>query len=333
MTFEQILADLKNKIYRPFYLLSGEESYFIDEISDYIEKYTLTDEEKEFNQSILYGKDVDVATIINSAKRFPMMANYQVLIVKEAQEIEKIEEFNTYLDNIQNSTILVLCYKYKKIDGRTSFKKNTEKKGIFFESKKLYDNEIPGWISNYLKRKQFQITPTACKLLADFLGTDLQKIANEIDKLTINVLQNTTITPEIIEENIGISKEFNVFELQKALANKEIKKANQIINYFAANPKENPLVKILPILYSYFIKVLTYIELPDKSQRNAASVLSVNPYFIKDYESASFKFSKIQLHKVISLLREYDVKSKGVDNASASDGELMKEMVYKILHL
>ncbi len=332
MTFEQILADLKNKIYRPIYLLSGEEPYYIDEIADYIEKHILTDDEKEFNQSVLYGKDIDLATIINNAKRFPMMSNYQVVIVKEAQEIEKIEELNTYLDNIQNSTSLVLCYKYKKIDGRTSFKKNIEKKGVFFESKKLYDNEIPNWITDYIKKQQFQITPNACKLLADFLGTDLQKIVNEITKLIINVPQNTTITPEIIEENIGISKDFNVFELQKALGNKDIVKANQIINYFAANPRENPLVKILPILYSYFIKILTYIELPDKSQRNAASVLSVNPFFVKDYEAASRKYNKVQLHQIISLLREYDLKSKGVDNVSATDGELMKELIFKILH-
>jgi DNA polymerase-3 subunit delta len=332
MTFEQILADLKNKIFRPVYLLSGEEPFYIDEIADYIEKYTLTEDEKEFNQSVLYGKDIDVATIISNCKRFPMMANYQVVIVKEAQEIDKIEELNSYIDNILNSTILVLCYKYKKIDGRTSFKKNAEKKGVFFESKKLYDNEIPGWITNYLKKKEFKITDNACKLLADYLGTDLQKIVNEINKLIINVPQNTSITPEIIEENIGISKDFNVFELQKALGNKDILKANQIINYFAANPKDNPLMKILPILYSYFIKILTYIELSDKSQRNAASVLSVNPFFVKDYEAASRKYSKEQLHQIISLLRQYDVKSKGVDNASVSDGELMKELIYKILH-
>ncbi len=332
MTFDQILTDLKNKIYRPIYLLAGEEPYYIDEIADYIEKHTLTEDEKEFNQSVLYGKDVDVATIINSAKRFPMMANYQVVIVKEAQGIEKIEELNTYLDNIQQSTILVLCYKYKKVDGRTIFKKNIDKKGVFFESKKLYDNEIPAWITNYLKKKQYQISTDACKLLADYLGTDLQKIVNEIIKLIINVPQNTTITPELIEENIGISKDFNVFELQKALGTKDVLKANQIINYFTSNPKENPLVKILPILYVYFVKVLTYIELTDKSQRNAASVLSVNPYFVKDYETASNKYSRIQLHQIIALLREYDVKSKGVDNVSATDGELMKELIFKILH-
>jgi DNA polymerase-3 subunit delta len=332
MTFDQILADLKNKIFRPIYLLSGEEPFYIDEIADFIEKHTLTDDEKEFNQSVLYGKDIDVATIINYAKRFPMMANYQVVIVKEAQEIDKIETLNTYLDNIQTSTILVLCHKYKKIDGRSSFKKNIEKKGVFFESKKLYENEIPNWITNYLKKKEYQITPNACKLLADFLGTDLQKIVNEINKLIINVPQKTNITPEIIEENIGISKDFNVFELQKALGNKDIVKANQIINYFAANPKDNPLVKIMPILYSFFVKVLSYVELTDKSPRNAASVLGVNPFFLKDYEQASHKYNKEQLHQIISLLRLYDVKSKGVDNASATDGELMKELIFKILH-
>ena len=290
MTFEQILTDLKNKIYRPIYLLTGEEPYYIDEISDYIEKYTLNETEKEFNQTVVYGKDIDVPTLINYAKRFPMMANYQVVIVKEAQEIDKIEDLASYLDNMQNSTLLVLCYKYKKIDGRTAFKKNLEKKGVFFESKKLYDNQLPDWITTYLKIKNYQITPNAAKLLADFLGNDLQKIVNEINKLIINVPANTTVTPELIEENIGISKDFNVFELQNALGAKDIVKSNQIINYFAANPKENPLVKVIIILYPFFNKILTYQQLADKSQKNAASVLGVSPFYVKGYEKKKKNF-------------------------------------------
>lgn len=332
MTFEQILTDLKNRIYRPIYLLSGEEPYYINEISDYIEKYILDDTEKEFNQTVMYGKDVDIPTIINNAKRFPMMANYQVLIVKEAQDLDKIEDLAPYLDNIQPSTILVLCYKYKKVDGRTSFKKNIEKKGIFFESKKLYDNQLPDWITNFLKQKNYNITPNATKLLADYLGNDLQKIVNEINKLIINVPAQTAITPDIIEENIGISKDFNVFELQKALGSKNIIKSNQIINYFAANPKENPLVKVIIILYPFFNKILTYQQLSDKSQKNAASVLGVSPFFIKDFEEASKKYSIEKLFQIISILHEYDMKSKGVENASTSDGDLMKELIYKILH-
>lgn len=332
MTFEQIITDLKNRIYRPIYLLSGEEPYYIDEISDYIEENVLDETEKEFNQTVMYGKDVDIPTIINNAKRFPMMANYQVIIVKEAQELDKIEELAPYLDNMQPSTLLVLCYKYKKVDGRTAFKKNLEKKGVFFESKKLYDNQLPDWINQYLKQKNYQITPNATKLLADFLGNDLQKIVNEVNKLIINVAAQTTITPEIIEENIGISKDFNIFELQKALSNKDILKANQIINYFAANPKENPLVKVIIVLYPYFNKVLTYQQLNDKTPKNAASVLGLNPYFMKDYEEAAKRYNFDKLCQIISLLREYDLKSKGVDNVSTSDGDLMKELIYKILH-
>ncbi len=332
MTFEQILTDLKNKIYRPIYLLSGEEPFYIDEIADYIEKNTLDETEKEFNQTVIYGKDIDIPTLVNYAKRFPMMSNYQVIIVKEAQELDKIEELAPYLDNMQPSTLLVLCYKYKKVDGRTSFKKNLEKKGVFFESKKLYDNQLPDWISTYLKQKNYQITPNAAKLLADFLGNDLQKIVNEINKLIINIPSQTAITPELIEENIGISKDFNVFELQKALGAKDIVKSNQIINYFASNPKENPLVKVIIILYPFFNKILTFQQLADKSQKNAASVLGISPFFVKDFEEASKKYSTQKLFQIISILREYDLKSKGVDNVSTSDGDLMKELVYKILH-
>jgi DNA polymerase-3 subunit delta len=245
---------------------------------------------------------------------------------------QKIEDLNAYLENIQESTILVLCYKYKKVDGRSSFKKNLEKKGVYFESKKLYENEIPKWIIDYLKKKQYKISPDACKLLSDFLGNDLQKIANEINKLIINVPAFSTITAEIIEENIGISKDFNIFELQKAIGNKDIVKANQIINYFAANPKENPNIKNMPILSSFFTKLLIYHELSDKSDRSVGAALGLNPYFVKEYHNAARHFSREKLMQIFSLLREYDLKSKGVDNNSASDGELMKELIFKIMH-
>ena len=332
MTFENIISDLKNKIYYPIYFLSGEEPYYIDEISDYIENNVLNETEKEFNQTIVYGKDIDVITLKSIAKRYPMMANYQVVIVKEAQEINKIEELNSYLDNVQPTTILVICYKYKKIDGRTSFKKNLDKKGIFFESKKLYDNQLPEWIINYLKNIGYKISEDAAKLLADNLGDDLSKIVNEILKLTINVPVNSFITPEIIERNIGISKDFNVFELQKALGKKDIFKSNQIINYFASNPKDNPLVKIIPILYSYFNKTLTYQQLADKSLKNIASVLGVSTHYVKDYENTARKYNTTKLFQIISLLREYDLKSKGVDSINVEDSGLMKELIYKILH-
>jgi len=331
-SLEQIINDLKNQIYYPIYLLHGEESYFIDVISEYIEQNVLSDLEKEFNQTIVYGKDSNIPTLISYAKRFPMMANYQVLIVKEAQDLDKIEEFQSYAEHPLNSTLLVLCYKYGKLDKRKGLYKSIEKNGIAFESPKLYDNKIPDWIHNYVRARNYSISPKAAMLLTEFLGSDLSKIANELQKLFINIPAGTEISDEYVEKNIGISKDFNVFELQKALSKKEILKANQIILYFASNPRENPLVKVIPILYSFFSKVLTYHYLPDKTRNNVASALSINPFFVADYQQAAKTFSPGKVIQVISLLREYDLKAKGVDNSSASDGDLMKELVFRILH-
>lgn len=332
ISFENLLSDLRNQIYHPVYLLHGEESYFIDAVSDFIEQHVLSDSEKEFNQTIAYGKDSNVFTLMSYAKRFPMMANYQVLIVKEAQDLDKIEEFQRYVENPLASTILVLCYKYNKFDRRKTLYKAIEKIGVPFESAKLYDNKVPDWINDYLRHRKYSITPKAAALLTEFLGADLGKIVNEIQKLLINIPAGAEINEEYVEKNIGISKDFNVFELQKALARKDVAKANQIIFYFGANPRENPLVKIIPILYSYFSKVLTYHYLTDKSKNSVASALSVNPFFVADYQQAARSFPIGKLITVISYLREYDVKAKGVDNASANDGELMKELIFKILH-
>ena len=332
MKFEQIISDLKNQIYHPIYLLSGEEAFFIDEISDFIEKNVLNESEKEFNQTILYGKETDVPTIIETAKRFPMMSNYQVVIVKEAQEIKKIEELANYAAQPLTSTLLVLCYKYKKIDKRKVFAKTIAKTGVLFESPKLYENKIPDWINTQLQQKELSIRPKAALMLTEFLGTDLGKIANEIEKLAINLPKGTEITDALIEENIGISKDYNVFELQNALGKKNILKANQIINYFAANQKDNPMIKVVGVLYMFFSKLLIFHYLKDKSQNSIASALSVNPFFVRDYQTAAQNYSVKKLVNIVSLLREYDLKSKGVNNISSSDGELMKELVFKILH-
>jgi len=331
-SFEEILSDLKNKIYFPIYFLYGEEAYFIDEIADFIENNVLNEMEKEFNQTIIYGKDTNVPALVSYARRYPMMANYQVIIVKEAQDLDKIEDLAGYVEQPLNSTLLVFCYKYEKIDGRKSFYKTVQKTGVLFESPRLYDDKIPDWIRNYIASKKYSITPKASNLLSEFLGNDLSKIVNEISKLIINIPPGNEITEDYIEKNIGISKDFNVFELQKALGRKDIFKANQIIRHFAANPRENPLVKIIPILYGFFSKVLIYHHLKDKSRLNAASALSVNPYFLPDYQVTAKNYSVPKLVSVISILRAYDGKGKGVDNVSASDGELMKEMVFKILH-
>jgi len=332
MTFNQIIGDLKNKIYRPVYFLSGEEPYYIDEISNFIENNVLTDIEKEFNQTIIYGRDTNINSIVSNAKRFPMMANYQVVIIKEAQYVENLEELDSYIENPLNSTLLVINYKYKKIDKRKSFYKKVAKKGILFESPKFYDNKIPGWISNYIKEKGYTITPKASIMLTEFLGTNLSKIVNEIGKLIINVPKNAQIDDVLIEKNIGISKDFNIFELQKAIGSKNVLKANQIAHYFAANPKDNPLVKTIVLLYSYFTKTLIYHQLIDKSSRNAASELGIVPFFLNDYKIAARNYSFQKLTRIISYLKEYDLKSKGVNSISTTDGELLKELLFKILH-
>lgn len=332
ISFDQILRDLKNQIYYPVYFLFGEEPYFIDEISGFIEHTVLNEQEKEFNQTILYGKDASVPTIISYAKRFPMMANYQVLIVKEAQELDKIEDIQPYIENPLKSTILVLCYKYSKLDKRKGLYKSIEKNGVTFESARLYENKIPDWIHDYLRGKNCSISQKAAILLTEFLGNDLSKVVNELDKLLINTPSGSEITEDYVERNIGISKDFNVFELQKALVKKDVLKANQIIRYFAANPRENPLVKVVPILFSFFSRVLTYHYLQDKSRNSVAAALSVNPFFVADYQQAAKTFGVGKVIKIISLLREYDLKAKGLDNVSASDGELMRELIFKILH-
>lgn len=331
-SYDQILTDLKNKIYRPIYMLCGEEPYFIDLLCDVFENNILTAGEKEFNQSILYGRDVDARTIIEYAKRYPMMASHQVVIVKEAQDIKTIDELNIYAEKPLESTILVICYKYKKYDKRKVLAKLIEKKGVFYESARIYPDKLPGWITAQVESKGYKILPKAAFLLSEFLGNDLSKISNEIGKLFISLPRGSTISEELIEQNIGISKDFNIFELQTALGKRDLIKANRIVNHFASNPKENPLIKNVNMLNVFFTKLILYQTLADKSDREVVSALSIYPSFVNDYHTAGRNFSFQKLTEIISLLREYDMKSKGLNNASADDGELMKELVYKILH-
>jgi DNA polymerase III subunit delta len=331
-SYEEIIKDLQRKIYYPVYFLSGEEPYYIDMISDHIEENLLLPEEKEFNLSVMYGRETDVQNIIDSCKRFPMMSNYQLVIIKEAQEVKEIETLEKYIGNPLSSTILVLCYKYHKVDKRKTFAKLLEKKAVLFESTKIYDNQVPSWITSYVKEKGYLIQQKAAIMMAEFLGADLSKIVNEVSKIIINYPKGSDITPEQVELNIGISKDFNVFELQKALGTKNVFKANQIIKYFAENEKENPIVKVIPILFSYFVKVFLYHNLKDRTPNNVASALSINRMFIDDYATAARNFPQQKLRKVFGYLREYDLRSKGVGSASTNSGELMKEMIYKILH-
>ena len=334
MNFEQILSDLKNKIYKPIYFLSGNEPYFIDLLTKYIQDNVLTEAEKSFNQTVLYGKETEIHAVINAAKRFPMMANHQVVIIKEAQNIKNIEELIHYANAPLKSTLLVISYKYKTLDKRKKLYKVISENGILYESKKLYDNEVPGWINGYLKRKNTTIDPGAGMLLTEYLGNDLSKVANELEKLIITLPDGEyNITTAHIERNIGISKDYNNFELHKALTQKNVLKANRIVNYFSHNPKDNPFTLTISTLYHFYSKVLTYHFVKNKQdRRNVAASLKVNPYFIGDYEKAAKQYNPKKTVEVISLLREYDLKSKGVNNVSTSHGELLKELVYKILH-
>ena len=333
MTFEQILAELKKKYFRPIYLLMGEEAYFIDIITDYIAENALPEQEKAFNQVVMYGKDTNIYSLLDAANRFPMMSQHQVVIVKEAQNLKDIDKLQFYAEKPLKSTILVISHKYKPLDKRSKFYKALDKSkdAAVFESKKLYENQVPAWIDNYLKEHGYTIAPAASTLLTEYLGAELSKVANELNKLIITLPVNEKkITPEHIEANVGISKDYNLFELQNALGEKNVLKANRIIAYFAQNPNNNPIVMVISSLYSYFVKILTYHYLPDKSQ--AAAALKVNPFFVKQYEVSARKYPAPKIIQIISILRDYDLKSKGVGNSSASAGDLMREMIFKILH-
>lgn len=331
-TFDQIMTDLKNKIYKPIYFLMGAESHYIDQITDYISNHVLAESEKAFNRTIVYGRDVEVNDIDNLARRYPMMASHQVIIVKEAQVVKDLDKLVYYAGKPLKSTILVINYKYKSLAKNKKLYKEISRTGLIFESKKLYDNQIPAWINKYLNNKLYTIDPVASALLNDYLGTDLSKIVNELDKLIISLPANSKITTKHIEENIGISKDYNNFELQNALTKKDILKANRIIDHFGKNQKENPIILTINSLYHYFRKILIYHFMKDKSNRNVAATLQINPYFVKDYQIAARRYNPKKVVQIISYLREYDLKSKGVDNVSATPLELLKELMFKILH-
>ena len=332
MTFEEITGDIKRKIYHPVYLLHGEEPYFIDAITDLIESTVLTDSEKEFNQTVVYGRDSDPGKIIDLAKRFPMMANYQVVIVKEAQDIDKIENLQPYMEKPTPTTILVLAHKYKKIDSRKSFAKSIDKAGVLFESSRIYENKVPAWINSQVQSQGYSIRPEACQMLAEYLGNDLSRISNELEKLVINLPEGTAIDSALIERNIGISKDYNIFELQNALGSRDVTKANRIINYFASNTKQNPTIVVVTVLFGFFMKLMIYHQLKDKSPKSAASALGVNPYFVKDYALAAQNYPFKKLRVIIGLLREYDLRLKGVNNGATDESELLRELIFKILH-
>jgi len=334
MTQEDILNEIKKGFIKPIYFLWGDEPYFIDQISDYIEKNVLNDAEKSFNQTVLYGRDVDIKDIISIAKRFPMMADHQVIIIKEAQDLSRnIDQLESYLDNIVPSTVLVFNYKYKKPDNRKTVFKKMAKVGVMFESKTLYDNQIPTWINLYLKARGYQIEPKAAAMLLEFLGTDLGRIANELSKLFIVLPKETAISAKNIEDNIGINKDYNNFELRKALGSKNVIKSNQIINYFAQNPKANPTVLTLSLLNNFFTQLLQLHSLPNKNDKTAvATLLKVSPFFVGDYIEAGKNYPMRKVSEIIGHLRDADMKSKGVGARDMDQSDLLKELIFKILH-
>jgi len=329
----QIVEDITSGNTKPIYFLMGDEAFYIDKISDYIENNVLKEEEKGFNQMVLYGRDVTIEDIIANAKRYPMMSDKQVVIIKEAQDLSRtIEKLVPYAENPQRSTVLVICYKYKTLDKRKKLAKIIAKNDCLFESKKLYENQVGDWIVSELADKEYKINPKAIQMLVEFLGTDLSKINNELNKLILILPVGSTITAAHIEENIGISKDFNNFELRKAVGEKQIIKANQIANYFAQNPRSHPLVMTISLLNSFFTQLLLYHGLKDKGRINVAKVLRINPYFVAEYESAARKYPMRKVAQIISFLRDADLKSKGVGASNLPAGDILKELLFKIMH-
>ena len=333
LEYDQIIQDLQNKIYYPIYVLAGEEPYFIDSITNYIEENILDAMEKEFNQTIVYGLDTNVGNLISLARSYPMSANHQVLIVKEAQHLKDLAELELYLDQPLKSTILVLAYKNKKLDKRTKLYKMLVKNGIYYESKKLYDNKVPQWIETQIKKQGYKIHARESALLGEYLGTDLSKIINEFEKLTITLKKGDLITPEVIEQNIGISKDYNIFALTDALSERDILRANKIIQYFISDEKNHSLFNIIPMLHTFFYKSLVYIQLKDKSRNSVASHLGINPNLVFRYEMGSRNYLPMKIAAIIGYFHEAGMKAKGVGaTGSLTNAEILRELIFKILH-
>lgn len=334
LTAASILQSIRNRQFAPVYILMGEENFFIDEITDALMNTVLTEDEKAFNEVVLYGADVTVNDIINEARFYPSFSNHRVVLIKEAQMVRELDKLVHYVQKPLSSTILILNYRNGKLDGRTKLSTEVSRNGVLFESKKLYDNQVAGWISSYLQIKGQTIDPKAAAMLSEFLGTDLSRIVKELDKLVIvQKGSNSRITPDLVEKNIGISKEFNNFELLKSIVMRDVLKANRIINYFRDNPKSNPIVVTNTVLYNYFSKLMLCYYLPDKSEANVTRALGFKSSFqTKDYMIGMKSFSALKTMQIIAMIRTCDAKSKGVANYSGSTYDLLRELVFKILH-
>ncbi|RPD51125.1 DNA polymerase III subunit delta [Paracnuella aquatica] len=331
MTPDKIIGDLKKKNFKAVYWLEGEEEFFIDQVVQFAEHQLLPESEAGFNLTVMYGKDTDWATVVNACRRYPMFAEQQVVILKEAQEMRQIEKLEAYVDKPLTSTLLFVAYKNKKVDGRTKLAKLLKEKGVLLSTKKLYDNELPDWTSNMVRSKGFTITPKALHLLIDHIGNDLSRLRNEIDKLALNLGERKSITEDDIEQYIGVSKEFNVFELQQAMGRRDLYKAVRILQYFEGNPKAGPIQLILPSLYNFFSKVLLVHSAPSKDEQALATYMGVNKFFVRDYLQAAQRYSQASVEGIILLLHHYNLRAVGVNDAGTDDMELMKEFVAKAM--
>ena len=335
-TFEGIMSDLKAGHYAPVYYLMGDESYYIDQICDYIAEHALQPEERDFNQTILFGSDVTAAQVADAARRYPMMAERQVVIVKEAQNLKQTDQLEKYFRQPSPQTVLVMCHKNGSVDGRKrEYLKAIREAGVLFESKKLRDRDLPSFIENYLKQREVSIDPKSTQLIADSIGADLSRLTSELNKVIISLPEGgRRVTPQVVEDQIGVSKDFNSFELRDAVVNRNVFKANQIVKYFDENPKAGSIYAFLPMLFNYFQNLMIAFYAPKKqSQEGVAEWLELrNPWAAKEYMTGLRNYSAMKVMQIISKIREIDAKSKGLDNPNTPPGELMKELIFYILH-
>ena len=331
MSAEKIIAEIKKGVYKTVYWLEGDEDFFIDKVINYAENNILNESEKSFNQTVFYGKDTEWPDVVNACRRYPMFSDKQIVVLKEAQAMRNIEKLESYIDKPLPSTMLFIAYKNKKVDGRTKLAKLLKEKGVVLSTKKMYDNELPEWTQQLIKSKGLSINRKALFLLIDHIGNDLNRLNNEIDKLALNLDRRDTITDDDIENYVGVSKDFNVFELQQAIANRDLYKAIQIINYFEANPKAAPIQLVLPSLYNFFSKVQMIYSVPSRDEKSVAASLGVNHFFVKDYLHAAQQYSASTIERLLLLLHQYNLKSIGINSIDTSDAMLLKEMAVKMI--
>ncbi|MGB3616857.1 MAG: DNA polymerase III subunit delta [Catalinimonas sp.] len=336
-TPESVLKELQAGRFAPVYFLQGDEPFYIDQIADWIEANALAPHERGFNQVVIYGKETDLPTVLNHARRFPMMAERQVVVVREAQELSDLNRepgqklLVSYLERPLPSTILLFCHKHKALDGRKKLAQVLDKRAVLVTTKRLYDNQVPGWIENYLRERRHSATPDAVRLIAESIGADLSRLSNEVDKLLINHRSDAPITPDEVQRYIGISKDYNVFELQRALAHRDALKAHRIVRYFAEDPKNHPLLPIIAVLFSFYGKILTAHACGNQSERELAKTLKINPYFVKEYLLARRNYPLPRAAAAVRALREADLQSKGVEGGTMNDGQIMRELLIRLL--